>query len=120
MLKFDGANGVGALKMRSLLTHLGEGLEVEIFNSGEEAGDVLNHECGADFVKVNQRPPRGMTQLTGQRCVSVDGDADRVIYSFNDEKSNTFNMLDGDKIATLGEQTHLKPFISLSKVSFKY
>ncbi len=35
------------------------------------------------------------------RCVAVDGDADRVMYFYNDE-SGKFCMLDGDKIATLG------------------
>ncbi len=35
------------------------------------------------------------------RCVSVDGDADRVIYFFIDA-GGCFHMLDGDKIATLG------------------
>ena len=33
------------------------------------------------------------------RCVSVDGDADRVVYFF--QKSGVFHLLDGDKIATL-------------------
>jgi phosphoacetylglucosamine mutase len=32
--------------------------------------------------------------------VSVDGDADRVIYFFVDDKEK-FHMLDGDRIATL-------------------
>jgi phosphoacetylglucosamine mutase len=35
------------------------------------------------------------------KYVSVDGDADRIIYSFIDE-NNTFYLLDGDRIATLG------------------
>lgn len=34
------------------------------------------------------------------RCASLDGDADRLIYYFIDE-SNVFRMLDGDRIATL-------------------
>ena len=34
------------------------------------------------------------------RCVSVDGDADRVVYFFTDENGK-FNLLDGDRIATL-------------------
>lgn len=34
------------------------------------------------------------------RCASLDGDADRLIYYFIDQ-SNVFRMLDGDRIATL-------------------
>lgn len=34
------------------------------------------------------------------RCASLDGDADRLIYYYNDDKGN-FRLLDGDKIATL-------------------
>ena len=35
-----------------------------------------------------------------ERCCSLDGDADRLIYYFVDEVSN-FHLLDGDRIATL-------------------
>jgi len=35
------------------------------------------------------------------KYVSVDGDADRIVYSFVD-KHNKFYLLDGDRIATLG------------------
>lgn len=35
------------------------------------------------------------------KYVSVDGDADRIIYSFIDE-NHKFYLLDGDRIATLG------------------
>ena len=38
----------------------------------------------------------------GVRCVSVDGDADRVVYFFKDKSTSKFVLLDGDKIATLG------------------
>lgn len=34
------------------------------------------------------------------RCVSLDGDADRLIYYYIDE-SQAFHMLDGDRIAIL-------------------
>ncbi len=102
-LSFDGANGVGAPKMRRLLAHLGDCLRVDIFNSGEDDGQVLNLGCGADFVKVQQAAPAGMEKVgPGERCVSVDGDADRVIFFFSDE-AGRFHMLDGDKIATLGK-----------------
>ncbi len=98
-LMFDGANGVGALKMREFLKHL-KGLNMEILNDGSQANDVLNFECGSDFVKVNQAAARGLTQTRDLRCVSVDGDADRLIYFFNDSDGK-FNLLDGDRMATL-------------------
>jgi len=58
-------------------------------------------KCGADFVKSNQCPPTGMTIKPHSKYVSVDGDADRIVYSFIDE-NNKFYLLDGDRIATLG------------------
>lgn len=58
-------------------------------------------QCGADYVKVQQRAPIGMPEVEANaRCVSVDGDADRVVYFFTDE-NNCFHLLDGDRIATL-------------------
>lgn len=52
-------------------------------------------------MKSNQCSPGGMTLKPYSKCVSVDGDADRIVYSFVDEK-NKFYLLDGDRIATLG------------------
>lgn len=36
----------------------------------------------------------------GERCCSFDGDADRIVYYYNDPAGH-FHLLDGDKIATL-------------------
>lgn len=98
-LVFDGANGVGARKMLQFMKHLDQTLGIEVFNKGE---GKINHECGADYVKVHQSMPVGlpddMEPFT--RCVAVDGDADRVVYFFVDA-NNQFNLLDGDRIATL-------------------
>ena len=58
-------------------------------------------QCGADFVKVQQRPAEGVSLAADARCVSVDGDADRIIYFYVDG-GQRFHMLDGDRIATLG------------------
>lgn len=67
------------------------------------------YKCGADFVKTNQCPPTGMPIKPYSKYVSVDGDADRIIYSFID-KNNKFYLLDGDRIATLGTILKLKSF----------
>lgn len=52
-------------------------------------------------MKSNQCPPTGMTIKSHSKYVSVDGDADRIVYSFVDD-NNKFYLLDGDRIATLG------------------
>ncbi|XP_037933349.1 phosphoacetylglucosamine mutase isoform X2 [Teleopsis dalmanni] len=97
-LIFDGANGVGARKMLQFLKRMKNSLNVEVFNKGD---GKINHECGADHVKVQQRIPIAMPILEPYtRCVSVDGDADRVVYFFSDE-TGQFRLLDGDRIATL-------------------
>nr|CAD7410604.1 unnamed protein product [Timema cristinae] len=94
---FDGANGVGAIKMKQLKKYLDNSINIEIFNQG--SGE-LNHKCGADYVKVQQCAPDGVPLLVNARCVTVDGDADRLLYFYTDE-SNMFHLLDGDRIATL-------------------
>ncbi|KAG1677775.1 Phosphoacetylglucosamine mutase [Nymphon striatum] len=95
---FDGANGVGALKMNEFSKYISEILTVEVVNDGTSG--QLNHLCGADYVKVQQKPPPGLSISPGTTCVSVDGDADRVVYYYLDD-NNKFHLLDGDKIATL-------------------
>ena len=54
-LQVDGANGVGALKMKILQQHLDNSLNVSVFNDGN---GKLNFQCGADYVKVIQKPPQ--------------------------------------------------------------
>lgn len=44
--------------------------------------------------------PLNLPCETNARCVSVDGDADRVVYFYVDE-NNKFHLMDGDRIATL-------------------
>eukprot|EP00049_Salpingoeca_infusionum_P007283 m.118235 g.118235 ORF g.118235 m.118235 type:complete len:533 (+) comp13650_c1_seq1:129-1727(+) len=95
-LKVDCANGVGAPQFRKTLAALGGIVQAEIVNAGE---GKLNHECGADYVKVQQGPPANMKIEDGDRCVTFDGDADRVMYFFN--KDGSFFLLDGDRISAL-------------------
>lgn len=99
-LIFDGANGVGARKMLQFLKRMNNSLNVTVINQGVGNGKI-NENCGADHVKVKQQPPAAMPEVEPYtRCVSVDGDADRVVYFFLDE-AKQFNLLDGDRIATL-------------------
>lgn len=68
-----------------------------MFNSNGK----INYQCGADFVKTQQKPPNGLPEVEfNTRCCSVDGDADRLVYFFIDENAK-FHLLDGDRIATL-------------------
>uniref|UniRef100_A0A131Y3J1 Phosphoacetylglucosamine mutase n=1 Tax=Ixodes ricinus TaxID=34613 RepID=A0A131Y3J1_IXORI len=112
-IRLDGANGVGAVKIKTLLPHLGGLLKIETFNDGTQGR--LNHMCGADFVKVYQKAPEGIPLDVGVRCVSFDGDADRVIYFYHDENQG-FHLLDGDKIATL-VASYLKELTDAAKIS---
>ncbi|KAM4771947.1 phosphoacetylglucosamine mutase [Rhinophrynus dorsalis] len=94
----DGANGIGALKLKEMEQHLQPALSVQLFNDGSKG--KLNYVCGADYVKVQQKPPGGIEMKCNERCCSYDGDADRIVYYYNDSAGH-FHLLDGDKIATL-------------------
>uniref|UniRef100_A0A8C5Q3A3 Phosphoacetylglucosamine mutase n=1 Tax=Leptobrachium leishanense TaxID=445787 RepID=A0A8C5Q3A3_9ANUR len=97
-LNVDGANGIGALKLKEMEQHLKPVLSVKLYNEGFSG--KLNCQCGADYVKVQQKPPQGIDLKPAERCCSFDGDADRIVY-FYKENDGTFHLLDGDKIATL-------------------
>lgn len=97
-IKLDGANGIGAIKIKLLQKYLGNTLNIELYNDGSKG--KLNHMCGADFVKVQQKLPDGLSLEIGDRGLSYDGDADRIVYYYLDSKK-IFHLLDGDKIAVL-------------------
>eukprot|EP00923_Selenidium_pygospionis_P012802 GHVN01021914.1.p1 GENE.GHVN01021914.1~~GHVN01021914.1.p1 ORF type:complete len:564 (+),score=74.11 GHVN01021914.1:84-1775(+) len=99
----DGSNGVGAGKMQFLEPVLQMiGLKCEVRNTGKEVMDVLNEECGADYVQKEQKFPRNFTgdEMKHQRGGSLDGDADRIVYFAGDSDGN-LQVLDGDRIAAL-------------------
>ncbi|KAF2735039.1 Phosphoacetylglucosamine mutase [Polyplosphaeria fusca] len=102
-LTVDCANGVGGPKLRELIKYLPpkeEGLEIHVVNENVIKPESLNVDCGADFVKTNQRAPPSSKVGPNDRCCSLDGDADRVVFYFKDS-NNSFHLLDGDRIATL-------------------
>ncbi|XP_069014507.1 phosphoacetylglucosamine mutase [Embiotoca jacksoni] len=111
----DGANGIGALKVREMEGHLKKELQISLFNDGSKG--KLNHQCGADFVKVQQKPPAGFESNPGERCCSFDGDADRIVYYYTDSEG-CFHLLDGDKIATL-ISTFLKELLTQTGLDLK-
>ncbi|KAF0023320.1 hypothetical protein F2P81_023950 [Scophthalmus maximus] len=114
-LSVDGANGIGALKVREMESRLKTELQISLFNDGSKG--KLNHQCGADFVKVQQNLPTGITINPGERCCSFDGDADRIVYYYADAEGQ-FHLLDGDKIATL-ISTFLKELLTQAGLDLK-
>ncbi|NXF75448.1 AGM1 mutase, partial [Sclerurus mexicanus] len=97
-LKIDCANGIGALKLSEMKPYFPQEVLIHIYNDGTK--EKLNHLCGADFVKVHQKPPVGLDMKPNERCCSFDGDADRIVYYYKDATGH-FHLIDGDKIATL-------------------
>lgn len=94
----DCANGVGAGALQKMSEVIGKKfLDVTLCNDGSNG--VLNDKCGADYVKLHQCSPNGVTLEQGKRYASLDGDADRVVYFFED--NGKFRLLDGDKISSL-------------------
>ncbi|KAI0724631.1 phosphoacetylglucosamine mutase [Cerioporus squamosus] len=101
-LVVDCANGVGAILAEKLAKHLGDTLPLILENTAIDTLGALNNACGADYVKTSQKLPPSLSSVLkpGQRACSLDGDADRLIYYYLDDRSQ-FHMLDGDKIAAL-------------------
>jgi len=102
-LLLDAANGVGGPKWAALAAALRQagrsGLAgAEVRNNGD---GQLNHHVGADFVQKEQKPPNSVAfpQDESRKCVSLDGDADRLVYYT--PTATGLTLLDGDKIAAL-------------------
>lgn len=101
-LVIDCANGVGAPIAAKLVEYLGESIPLILENTSITTLGALNNACGADFVKTMQKLPPSLVEVLkpGQRACSLDGDADRLMYYYLDDRGY-FSMLDGDKIAAL-------------------
>ncbi|KAG5347948.1 AGM1 mutase, partial [Acromyrmex charruanus] len=113
-LQLDAANGVGAIAAKEFQKYLKGVLDIKLLNDG--SGD-LNHMCGADYVKVQQTLPLNIPSEKNVRCVSIDGDADRVVYFYIDG-NNKFHLLDGDRIATL-VAAYFKELLEMSGLSLQ-
>ncbi|KAJ1508970.1 Phosphoacetylglucosamine Mutase [Coelomomyces lativittatus] len=96
-LVIDCANGVGAIALRDLMSHLPSTLHLTLTHTQVDQPNLLNAQCGADYVKTHQRSPDPL--LPDTLYASLDGDADRVIFYYHD--GSQFKLLDGDKIACL-------------------
>lgn len=97
----DSANGIGAPKIRTLFeNYLSDFVCPSFVNSAYDEPSTLNSDCGADYVKTNQKLPKNVQPQPGKLYGSFDGDADRLVLYYQSE-NGTFHLLDGDKIATL-------------------
>lgn len=99
----DCANGVGGPKLSEFLKYIPKdkvNFDVKVVNDDVLRPEVLNLDCGADFVKTKQRAPPIPKPQPGVRTCSFDGDADRLIYHWVDPETGFF-MLDGDRISSL-------------------
>ncbi|GAA5866710.1 hypothetical protein JCM1840_002437 [Sporobolomyces johnsonii] len=100
-LTVDCANGVGSPSLKAFSTHLSPDLLPLILTRDDTVTPGnLNLNCGADYVKTQQRGPANVPLVPNQRFASFDGDADRIVYYYADEQGR-FHLLDGDKIAGL-------------------
>ncbi|KAF8609327.1 phosphoacetylglucosamine mutase [Ceratobasidium sp. AG-I] len=101
-LVVDCANGVGYLAIQKFAPYIEDILKFIPVNTAIETEGALNNQAGADYVKTQQRlPPTVADHLKiMQRACSFDGDADRIIYYYVDDRRQ-FRLLDGDKIAAL-------------------
>jgi phosphoacetylglucosamine mutase len=94
-------------------------IQTTALNADTTTVGVLNHHCGADYVKTKQALPPSIASSgilkTGVRCCSFDGDADRLIYYYlRDGKE--FRLLDGDKIAVM-VALYLKELVGKAKLA---
>jgi phosphoacetylglucosamine mutase len=133
-LVIDCANGVGARTMEYLYQDvsslLHKYLPAKLINTGKHKDDILNYECGADYVKTKHLAPRGASDLS-KRYASLDGDADRVVYFYLKKDCDDcleLMLLDGDKILALYakyltdtlKKYHLEERLSLAAIQTAY
>ncbi|KAI6215438.1 hypothetical protein M3Y94_00385200 [Aphelenchoides besseyi] len=85
----DCANGVGTERIHGYTNPLGSQIiNVGVVNIGIRSYKKVNNACGADFVLLNRKLPMDFEDDVepGTRCVSLDGDADRLVYFYQDKK----------------------------------
>jgi phosphoacetylglucosamine mutase len=105
-LVIDCADGVGGIKLAGLRDAVrAHGLTLDLRNRGDSPDASLNDGVGSDFVqKTRKAPARGRFDALkpGTRCVSVDGDADRLVYFETPQiPGEPVALVDGDQIAAL-------------------
>ncbi|TGZ52499.1 hypothetical protein CRM22_010611 [Opisthorchis felineus] len=119
-LNVDCAHGVGSLalaKLNATLARCGQAAPIRfrLFNTEVDKRELLNLNCGADFVKITLKAPElypsdvdASCSLEG-RWATIDGDADRLLYFYHTPETgpdgllypSRIVLLDGDRIACL-------------------
>ena len=104
-LTLDCANGIGSYWIKEIMKEpaykdqIGQILNLNLINTSVTKTELLNKDCGAEFVHKEQKTPENLDWANMKdcaKCVSFDGDADRQIYFYTDEDEN-IKILDGDK-----------------------
>jgi phosphoacetylglucosamine mutase len=92
--------GVGAIAIEALAGKLKSVLPLDIINRPGEG--KLNTGAGAEHVQKQRVLPSNIDSAKHRNCkiASLDGDADRIVYFFNDD-NGAMQLLDGDKITSL-------------------
>merc|ERR1719320_239914 len=98
-LIMDCSCGVGFHAASRMAEKIDSVLELKLVNGPEDG--VLNQGVGAEFVQKKKVLPNGLEELLvdKQPIASVDGDCDRLVYSYVDGRG--FQLMDGDKILCL-------------------
>lgn len=99
VLIIDCANGVGGNIMKKLANMMLEFFRFRLENIDDH--DKLNENCGSEYCqKKSVFPVQNISSNTQNRLISLDGDADRVIYVYQGPQKPP-KILDGDRILAL-------------------
>lgn len=81
VMNVDCADGIGGLRLADFNKHLG--LNLNFINSGMGEKVYLNDMCGAEHVQKQRKQPRNFDKVPDyEKCISFDGDADRIVYLY--------------------------------------
>lgn len=91
----DCANGIGTKVLQELQSNIER---MKLINTDTENHILLNNKSGSDYV-VNQQCIPSKDISTNKLCASLDGDADRIVFYY--QEHNHFHLLNGDRISAL-------------------
>lgn len=95
----DCANGVGSVSMFKLLDWKYFN-NIRLINTHTSIPHLLNYQSGSDYICSERKFPNSIEDYShNDLYASLDGDADRVVFYFQDQ--NNFCLLDGDRIISL-------------------
>lgn len=113
----DSANGVGYLCCKQFYEkYMQSFFEIKFINKNEV--DLLNLNCGAEFVQKEHSFPKNFESENEENGLSFDGDADRLVF-FRKVEGN-IKIMDGDKqcaLLTIGIKKVMSEFFSKIKYS---